>query len=286
MIEALASLLPYIIAALIGLAALLFLLSLQQLRRGRTGPYWRLRRAAGQRGGQLFLISIGLFGIAIALAVFSGLADLAYQRLTNLMQRDSDVPRGVVIPSLTLTLRFTLTPTSTLTLTPTPTPTHIPATETPMPSVTPTVSATSTATVLPTITLTPTATFDTVFNLTPPPSSQQPRLGAIIEITAAASAISAEGNPVDSTTNFPVGTERIYLFFNYQQMDDGIVWTRVLYRDDTPIQGGSYIWSQGESGSGFFFFGSDTGYPSGLYAVGLFLGDREISRFEFSIPSS
>jgi hypothetical protein len=43
------------------------------------------------------------------------------------------------------------------------------------------------------------------------------------------------------------------------------------------------LWSLGESGSDYFFFGSDAGYPSGQYQVRLFLGEQEISRFEFSI---
>ena len=72
-----ATILPYVIVAMLALALALFVLALQQLRRGRTGPYWRLRRQAGERGGQLFLASVTLFGLAFALAFFSGLADLA-----------------------------------------------------------------------------------------------------------------------------------------------------------------------------------------------------------------
>src|SRR6185369_13068212 len=112
MTRLLVTLLPYFIIGLYVIALLAFVLSLQQLRRGRTGPYWRLRRTAGQRGGQLFLLSIALIGIASALALFSGLGDLAYRRLTGTLIVDPDIPKGVVLPTLTQTLRFTLTPTT------------------------------------------------------------------------------------------------------------------------------------------------------------------------------
>src|SRR5690349_24894871 len=109
MTKLLVSLLPYIIIGLYVIAVLAFVLSLQQLRRGRTGPYWRLRRTAGQRGGQLFLLSIALIGIASAIALFSGLADLAYRRLTGTLVNDQNIPKGVVLPTLTQTLRYTPT---------------------------------------------------------------------------------------------------------------------------------------------------------------------------------
>ena len=51
-----ARLLPQILLGMFIVGVLLFLLSLQQLRRRRTGAYWRLRRRAAERGGKLFLV--------------------------------------------------------------------------------------------------------------------------------------------------------------------------------------------------------------------------------------
>jgi hypothetical protein len=285
MTELLAPLLPYIILGLFVLAVLLLLLSLQQLRRGRTGPYWRLRRAAGQRGGQLFLLSMLLFGVALALALFTGLADLAYRRLTASINSDPEAPVGVVLPSRTPTLQYSLTPTSTITATLTMTPTTEPVTDTPSPSVTPSPTATPTETVLPTLTLSPTATFENVLVFTPAPSARKPRLGATVEIVSAAMGVTAAGEPIEPALQFPAGVQRLYFFFDYRRMDDGITWTRILYREGVPIQGGSYIWSLGEEGANFFFFGSDTGYSSGSYKIQLFLGEDEVYWFEFSILS-
>jgi hypothetical protein len=50
-----------------------------------------------------------------------------------------------------------------------------------------------------------------------------------------------------------------------------------------PIQGQSYLWSQGESGESFFFFGDDLGYPPGNYEVRLFIGTEEASRLAFNV---
>ena len=53
-------LLPYSYCGMFVLGVLLFLLALHQLRRRRTGAYWRMRRRAGERGGRLFLLSVAL----------------------------------------------------------------------------------------------------------------------------------------------------------------------------------------------------------------------------------
>jgi len=285
MTRLLVSLLPYIILGLFVLGAVAFLVSLQQLRRGRTGPYWRIRRAAGQRGGQLFLLSITLLGIAGALALFTGLADLAYRRLTETLSSDPNTPRGVVLPTLTETRRFTLTPTASTTPSITPAPSASPTqqTPTPIPSSTRPPTSTLTATFLPSMTSTPTATFESVLALTPAPSERQPRSGARLEIVTAAVGISDDLTPVDPGKQFQAGIQRIYLFIEYARMDDGVGWSRILFREGVPIQGQSYLWSLGSEGSSYFFFGSDEGYPTGEYEARLFLGDQEISRYTFSI---
>jgi hypothetical protein len=291
MTRLLVTLLPYIIIGLYVIALLAFVLSLQQLRRGRTGPYWRLRRTAGQRGGQLFLLSIALIGIASAIAFFSGLADLAYRRLTGTLINDPDIPRGVVLPTLTQTLRFTTTPTTmtatsgvtvvTLSLTPT----LIRPSETSAPSATSSATLTVTTTLTPTNTPIPSATFESILVLTPQAAQRQPRAGASIKITTAAEGIAADQSPLQPGAQFSVGIQRVYFFFNYQAMDDGIGWSRILFRDGIPIQGQSYLWSLGENGSSYFFFGSEEGYPPGDYETRLFLGNQEVSTLAFRVAS-
>ncbi|MEO8612768.1 MAG: hypothetical protein ABI690_33045 [Chloroflexota bacterium] len=289
MTRLLVSLLPYIIIGLYVIAILVFVLSLQQLRRGRTGSYWRLRRTAGQRGGQLFLLAIALIGIASALALFSGLADLAYRRLTGTLVNDPDIPKGVVLPSITPPLLFTTTPTaikatpSVTVITLSSTPTRIQPSETAAPSATSSATLTPSDTLTPTNTPIPSATFESVLALTPRPSQRQPRAGASIKITSAAQGVAADQSPTQPGTQFSAGVQRVYFFFDYQTMDDGIGWSRILFRDGIPIQGQSYLWSLGESGSSYFFFGSEDGYPPGEYEARLYVGDQEASALTFSV---
>ena len=292
--QQIATLLTYIIAGLFVLALVLFVFATQQLRRGRRGPYWRLRRQASQRGGILFLSSIGLFVIAIALAFYRGLAAIAYRGVDDFFRGRGGGLVGVMVPTETPTLNVTLTPTPTATITRTPTdvptvtlsPTN---TQTPTVTATETATATLTSTVTPsptpsaTATITPSATVDSVLNLTPPGPGVPARDNARIRVTAAALAVAANGTPLEAGDTFTAGLERIYLFMTYRNMDNGVAWSRVLYRNGQPVQGQAYLWSGGESGESFFFFGNAAGYPAGDYEVRVYIGDNEVGRSSFTI---
>jgi hypothetical protein len=104
-----------------------------------------------------------------------------------------------------------------------------------------------------------------------------------LRISAAAPEISSDQRPVNEADSFPAGITRLYFFIAYQNMDNGVTWSRILYRDGVPIQGGAYVWTQGAEGESFFFFGREGGYPAGNYEMRLFLGESEVSRFEFTI---
>lgn len=282
-VRELAALLPYIISGMLALAVALFLVSIYLLRRGRTGSYWRLRREAGQRGGQLLLASVALIVVAIALALFSGLADVAYTQLRNFLNRDSDIPKGVSLPSATPTSRLTSTTTPTQTTTPSYTPQD---TSTPLPSLTPsllpTVTSTATETALPSLTPTPIPTAQDILIITPQTEGRPPNENAALTITGVANDL-LSNTAIQPDDSFAAGIHRIYITFDYQQMNSGVAWTRILYRDGQPIQGQSYLWSLGSSGSTHFFFGNESGYPAGDYEVRLFLAGQETSRFTFRI---
>lgn len=288
-----ASALPTIIGGLFLVALLLMLLALYQLRQGRRGPYWRLRRQAGLAGGRLFLASVGLFVLALALAFYSGLAAVAFRGLDDLFAGRSEF-QGVVVPTFTPTPAQSATPTNTATATLTAT--TVPTVTLP-PSATPTVSDTPapTATAIPpsatptpipataTRTPTPSPTYEQTLRLTPPPGARAAGDNARLNIVAADTTLSANNTPVQPSTTFSSGVTRIYFFFSYTDMTNGAPWSRVLYRDDVPVQGQTYLWGQGGSGDGFFFFGHASGYEAGAYEVRLYIGDAEISRYPFVI---
>lgn len=295
----------YIVAALFLLATFLLFLALLHLRQARRGPYWRIRKAAGQRGGQLFLISVTLYGLMAAVIFFTGFGTLLTREINQLLAgTPEDFLPGIALPSRTPTPNFP-TPdvegTVAALLTASAQPGQSPGTalpeqppeasaearptqaDSPTPTVPPTASATGTPTRTPTQTPTPTPTFDFVLSFTPPPSRLQPERGTTLAIVTVASDVDAEGSPLDSGASFAAGLPRLYVFVAYEAMRNGMVWSRVLYREGVPVQGGDYIWTQGESGSSYFFFGREGGYPAGNYEIRLFLGADEVSRFAFEI---
>lgn len=290
MLRQIVNYLPQIIIGLFALAGVLLLLSLYLIRRGRTGPYWRARREAGQQGGRLFLLSVGLFAAAFATAFF-GIGALVAVRGFDALFPDRDALQGVVLPTLTPTSLDTMTDTPTVESTvihmPTLTPTHrLPSATRPLgitPTPTRTPAPTSTAMPTRTPTITPTPTPELILGLTPLQSDVESPANAVVEIIAADEVVSENWTPVEPRRVFAAGIKRIYLFISYRDMRDMVVWSRVLYRDGLPIQGRSYFWTLGEEGSSFFFFGDENGYPPGDYEARLFLDDKEVSRFEFSI---
>lgn len=293
MLRLLSNPITYIVSILMLVGLALFVASMIYLRRARRGSYWRMRRAAGQRGGQLFLISVTLMGIALTIAFFSGFAAIAIDEVNQFFFGTPNPFPGIALPTATFTPNFPTpdvegTVSAILAATGDALATQAAATQaailpTSTPSSTSTPTGTGTASVTPPPTSTPTPTFDSVLRLTPPASTLQPRPDSAIGITSASAALPADYQPVDPAESFPAGVTRIYFFFDFRSMDDGLTWTRILYREGVPVQGGAYTWTQGAEGAGFFFFGRDDGYPPGSYEVRVFLGSTEVSRFRFTI---
>jgi hypothetical protein len=152
-----------------------------------------------------------------------------------------------------------------------------------LPTFTPTLV---TPTDTPSITLTPSPTFETALNLTPNFNStpRVPTTEFRLILDSAAANINSNGTAVPQA--FTAGMKRVYLFISFENMENGVAWSRVLYRDGVPVQGNTLLWSLGESGSSYFFFGSQDGYPAGEYEVRLFVGEEEASRTAFRIESN
>jgi hypothetical protein len=284
---------PYIILALLGLALLLFIVAVQLLRRGRTAPFWRLRRTAGQRGGQLFLLSIALFGLAVALAVFSGFAALAVGRIDVFFnpQRGPDDLYGIAPTALTaaaVAASHTSAPPTPTAAPTTPTTARLatntpPPTATYTPSASPTIAATATPAATATATYTASPTFETALKLGIPYGARPPAEDATLRIVAADNTLSDNQTPVEPREIFESGLRRIYLFTSFRGMENGVAWSRILYRDGVAVQGSTLLWAMGEEGSTYFYFGSPTDYPPGTYRVELWLGSRLASSFDFVI---
>lgn len=115
------------------------------------------------------------------------------------------------------------TPMPTPTLTPIPTPTPRTPTPTFTPTATPTVTPTPTATPVP-----PEGELPAVLLHPLPTQAVDPGPdAALIELVLAAS---QEGDqPVNPTTRFPPGTERVYAFFTFDGMARDVPWAHIWY---------------------------------------------------------
>ncbi len=307
-----ARILPYLLIGMFVLGVLTLLIALQQLRVRRTGAYWLLRRRAGERGGRLFLIAVGLIVLSLVLTVVSGLAAVAVRNMNSLINRSSDDLYGIVLPSesaLTETWNaamqaFTAThafqQTATLTpevavptaLPPTnPPPTPLPPasqapslTPTPLPPtpIPPTISPTDAPTVSPSLTPVAFLNLTPNFNATPRP----PSAGFSLTLITADTTVNPNGSPLSPRQHFPAGVKRIYFFINFAHMENGVAWSRVLYRDGIAVQGNTLLWSLGSDGSSYFFFGDEAGYTPGTYEVRIFVDDQPVSQLQIDVSSN
>ncbi|HMM29419.1 MAG TPA: hypothetical protein PKD46_14140 [Aggregatilineaceae bacterium] len=284
----------YAAGGLFALALLLLVVSLRLFRRSRRDVFWRRRREAGQRGWRLFLLAFVLFavsGITCAstlvisamrqesppdetpiagwgagstpLAVPSQPA-LALEAVAATTPLDlivtpaapaavaSPTGPGVIPPSETATMQSALLPTNT-----------------PVPPVTVIVTVIATPGDTPTQTPFPTYTP----NAPPLVAAVTPRPDARLQITALDDEVSATLSPVSPASSFPAGTERVYLFVSFENMTQGVLWRRELYRDDELVETSSYLWGLPTSGRTSFFVGSDPGFAPGRYEVRLYLGE-------------
>ncbi|MBI1259155.1 MAG: hypothetical protein GC204_16925 [Chloroflexi bacterium] len=289
-------LLPYIVLGTLVVGVLLFLLSLQQLQRRRTGAYWRVRRQAGERGGKLFLASVTLITLAVVAGIITGIGTLIYRNNNRYLDRGPDDLYGIILSpearltatseAIALVASATLIPSETPTPAPTTAeaPTLAAATLTPtIPTPSATFTASATATFIPT--LSPTPNFAVVLNLTPifNTTPRPARPGFRLSLDSATDGVDADGQAPGH--EFKAGIKRVYLFMSFGSMENGVAWSRVLYRDGQPIQGNTLLWSLGASGSSYFFFGDETGYVAGAYEVRLYVGEQEVSRFSFEVKA-
>lgn len=248
--------LPLLTGALFVLALLLFALSLRYFRRSRTDVFWRRRREAGQRGWRALVSSF----VMIVLSIGS----CACTVLFAIIAEDEPAPVSTEIGLISTPLPTDQIDTPVVTPPDTPTPVVVIITATPL--YTPTETAFPTFAPL----------------VTPLVSDVTPLPGAAIRITALDDQISDSLTPVNPRAAFRAGTTRIYLFVEFTDMAQGVIWRRELYRDGQLLDGGEYLWGHETEGSAYFFFGNDSGFQPGEYEIRLYIGTS--STLASSIP--
>lgn len=282
--------LPYLLGGMFGGGVLLFLLSMHQLRRRRTGSYWRARRQAGERGGRLFIVAVFLIALSLVSTLVGGIVFLVRQPPVGGVIRGPEDLYGIVLPTAnaqtavadaateasTTLAGTTEVPTLAQPSATPDSPTSLPATLTVAlpPTNTPRASDTPALNFAVLLNLTP------AFNTTPRPANADFRM----TIEGASNTYATDSIPA-ALFRFDAGIKRIYLYISFERMEDGVAWSRVLYVNGTPLQGSTLLWNQGAAGRGSFFFGSPAGYDAGSYEIRLFVGEHEASRYAFVVTS-
>lgn len=235
-------------------------LAVAQLVRARRAPYYALRREALRRGKRWVLTALVWLAFAIAVLIVPS-------RLADILSAPAPVPTATAatVPARTPTPRPTRTPTTTPTRRPTATAPFIPTS-------TPDVPLPESA-------------------LSPLPSAVPAGEDArITVITLAAEADDLE-QPVDPGTEFPPGDHRVYLFFTYEGMQNGVATTLAWYKDGEFLDFCSDTWAWGlaegrewgEAGRTSYYCKPPGGWESGAYQVHVFIETRLQGTAQFVI---
>lgn len=259
----------YIIVILFLIAFVLLVIALQQLQRGRSNIYWRQRRAAGQRGGQLFLVAVTLFGITLVMAFFSGFAAIMIDNIFNddsTPQETQSVSSEITPELLNINLEATIQSAVESTLTAQPTRDQqnnlTPAPENEI--------------------IQPTANPFLVFQAIPSPQADTIALpeNSSIQITALSAEITDQFTAEVPQDEFLTGTKRLYIFMEFSGIPDDILWTRTLLHEGNVIYSRTEAWTMPEIGNQYIFIDAD--FPAGVYELIITSGDIVMDSYEFT----
>ncbi|MBN1428492.1 MAG: hypothetical protein JXB07_08905 [Anaerolineae bacterium] len=247
------SLIVYVLPYILGIAVLVALIGgFSNFRRARSAPYFRIRRSATQAVWRWLLI---------ALLCGGGLYATLSIRQTFLPPDLASLWPSTPMPTLAPSTLAMVTPT----LDPNATPIDPFAGP---PTITPTQ---------PTLTPTPTSFIRGI------PSNITPPANATIKISAISSGITSLLVPTNAGTEFPLGTPRIYVFIEFENMADGLSWSRAMLRDGSVIRSESEAWSRGESGVAYYWFDAQEGWPIGRYQIQFYIGEELNTQGVFTV---
>ncbi len=86
--------------------------------------------------------------------------------------------------------------------------------------------------------------------------------------------VDAQGNPVGSGHLLPAGMNRLYAFFDYTAMREGLTWRRVWYYEGESVAEGEGTWDAGANGTDWVALDSDTSLAPGVYRLELYIEER------------
>jgi hypothetical protein len=229
--------------------------SLFFFRRAQLAPYYVIRENARRKGRFWLVVSTVTLVLLVSLVLLD--------RFFSAPAPPPTPPPASATPLEPLASPTSVTPTSTPTFTPSVTPTRRPtATPPPLPTPTPAYPLPDTA-------------------LTPPAGATP--AGAEATITLLTLALDEQnGRPEQPGSSFPPGEHRVYLFFEYQGMEQGNAWTYAWYREGEFLDGDTRLWSLDDAGASYLYYSPPGGYEPGVYEVRVWIEDelQGIAQFE------
>jgi hypothetical protein len=247
------SLIVYTLPYILGIVLLIALVSsFTSFRRARSAPYFRIRRDATRSAWRWLLVLLVCIGGVYGLL-----------RIRRTLPPPNLASLWPSPPTVTPTFGILGIPTPTLN-----------------PNATPKESFVGPPTITPTQ---PTATPTSTPFISPIQSDVTPPANATIKITAIASGITSLLAPVNAGTKFPAGTPKIYVFYEYTNMADGISWAPALLRNGAIVFTVSDLWKLGEKGKAYYQFDAHGGLSAGNYQVQLYVGEKMVAQGVFTI---
>ncbi len=84
---------------------------------------------------------------------------------------------------------------------------------------------------------------------------------------------------------FEEGSFTIYATFEYDGLEDGMVWSWVWRRDGQVVSGGNEVWVYGVDGPGYVFYNPREGFQEGEYALEIWVNQELMSEANLFITS-
>ena len=83
--------------------------------------------------------------------------------------------------------------------------------------------------------------------------------------------VTDEYEAVEPRTIFAEGFYTLYATFDYEGLEDGMVWSWVWRHDGEVVEGGNEVWAYGQEGPGYIFFSPEEGFQAGRYSLDIWV---------------
>jgi hypothetical protein len=86
--------------------------------------------------------------------------------------------------------------------------------------------------------------------------------------------VTDEYEAVDPRQIFAEGFYTLYATFDYEGLEDGMVWSWVWRHDGDVVEGGNEVWAYGQEGPGYIYFSPEEGFQAGQYSLDVWVNSE------------